>query len=756
MNPRHNNPTPTLKGRVALAPYNFVPLPEQIVRVDYKIPEHNNYTENTGYLDCTLTTQTPTYTRSALDPDFFARWGDDIQEIMKDDQARKIYAQFLHLDDAQRPIIFGSSLRGMTRALIEIVGYGKVQWVTKRHLFFRTVDDTAVGKYYRNRMIEKIEGGFLRKSGEQYYIKKSQVARIHRNDLGNNAKIYEGKAPNLTPHWDGKTSQYAHVWVKISDSDGKFVKQIKYEKTKGLQEGRLIITGDVPGKKKEFVFLLTEPSAEEIDVPYDLIERFHDDDQISQWQERAFPKDKPDKDCRQKNGLLRDDSFLSREGDPVFFIREDEKLTFFGRAQMFRLPYHHSPFDLIPKDLHPNACEKGTESIDIAEAIFGFAATGKETKGRAGRVFFTDAICDLNQEKVWLPEGVITPKILSSPKPTTSQHYLVQDKEKGHNPDIKSQLAHYGTPTPEETVIRGHKFYWHKQEGLAANNFSDEDPDWLSDTQHTQIKPVAANIRFRFKVYFENLTNVELGALLWVLDLPGGYHHKIGMGKPLGLGSIAIESRLIMTNRQERYSKLLDDNGWHTGEDTKISEANFKKDFEYYILEHMDQEERGSAKEMCQLSRIQMLLKMLEWPGPGPNLTEYMTINQYKERPVLPDPLSVGLKKSDSSLPPKMSMGGMTKISKSYNSISADKSAGLVWLEDTAKKLKIDLDGLLKKRPNDLPKRWKAIQESKLKNDVLKEIVSQLKSNGIWNNPPTKKLGEMVQFFKNQIEGQDK
>ena len=74
MNPKHDNPTRS--DRRAHAPYNFVPLPEQIVRVDYDIPGHDTYIGHTGYLDCALTTLSPTYTRATLNPDFFARWAD--------------------------------------------------------------------------------------------------------------------------------------------------------------------------------------------------------------------------------------------------------------------------------------------------------------------------------------------------------------------------------------------------------------------------------------------------------------------------------------------------------------------------------------------------------------------------------------------------------------------------------------------------------------------------------------------------------
>lgn len=436
----------------------------------------------------------------------------------------------------------------------------------------------------------------------------------------------------------------------------------------------------------------------------------------------------------------------------------------FGHSPNFRIPYWlddsmqaTAPLDLVPKSLRSQVDKKDKDIIriiDIAEAIFGFASESKKANGRAGRIFFTDAICESNQANIWLQENIVTPKILGGPKPTTFQHYLVQDRLKKHDPDDRTKLAHYGTPTPEETVIRGHKLYWHKRDGLCAEDFCEnEEPNWKFDTQHTQIKPVSAGKRFSFRVYFENLTQMELGALLWVLDLPQGYHHKIGLGKSLGLGSVAIESVLVITNRVERYTKLFNKNLWHTGEDAEVSKEKFKHDFENYVLNHINQEERGSAQVIAQLSRIQMLLKMLEWPGPEPNLTNYMTIepNQYKERPVLPDPLNVGSHCLTTSSP-KTKISGMAKISKSISFSSPPKSAGLTWLENTAKDLKINLDELLKKRPKDLPKRWMEIQEPKLKSDVLREIAALLKAKGIWNNQPTEKLEGMVGFFKTQIE----
>jgi hypothetical protein len=64
---------------------------------------------------------------------------------------------------------------------------------------------------------------------------------------------------------------------------------------------------------------------------------------------------------------------------------------------------------------------------------------------------------------------------------------------------------------------------------------------------------VKAGITFSGRVRFNNLTNLELGALLEALQLPSGCSHRLGMGRPLGLGSVRITSRLRLVDRAARY-----------------------------------------------------------------------------------------------------------------------------------------------------------------------------------------------------------
>ena len=122
-----------------------------------------------------------------------------------------------------------------------------MQWVSEKQLFFRTVDNTAVGRHYNSRMVEelgtvqeagdprapgyraRVEGGFfhIRQDGT-YCIEACTVARIEMQDLlrlfglTHNRELYQldGRAlnqrternPNQTPNW---LYQHREIWADI-------------------------------------------------------------------------------------------------------------------------------------------------------------------------------------------------------------------------------------------------------------------------------------------------------------------------------------------------------------------------------------------------------------------------------------------------------------------------------------------------------------------------------------------------------------
>jgi len=667
MNPKHHNPRQKRHDRRgqefwAHAPYNFVPLPEKVVTVDAgEIPRHDIYTGHTGYIDCVLETRSPLYTRCAMDPGFFARWADNVREMMQDAEAREQYAQFFHLEDAERPVIPGSSLRGMVRALVEIAGYGKMQPVTDQpKVTFRAVaaaSDDPLSQPYKD-ALRNVKAGYLERRGDAWFVHPAQrPANLGLPEQDPYLKVKDRPDLNQTIPGlirfgqDGYRPQYHKVRFNCEvaqDKRGKkYVRVINIggQNSTGEYAGVLVCSGNMAesgeafsSKRKTYALVWErDRKATAIPIPPQVLRDYIDS-------LTDFQKEPP---FDEQRGCLI-------EGRPVFYLEVDQKVTAFGHTPNFRVPAWFidkgkrraaTPLDFVPMDL------RSPEQTDLAEAVFGYVESQKQESrpvARAGRVFFGDAHFESAQDGIWLSEDPITPRVLGSPKPTTFQHYLVQDKSKGHDPDVKQQLAHYAT-SPKETTIRGHKLYWHK--GEVGLDEIQETPEKIAKAprQYTRIKPVKAGVRFRFRIYFENLRNCELGALLWVLTLPGeagkDYCHSLGMGKPLGLGAVKITPTLYLSGRASRYSQLFAGDEWQRGETPKPDTQPFIRAFEDFVLKGMDVKERGQAQSLKEVERIRMLLKMLEWKGPARSLTGYMVIeptNEYKERPALPDPLNIG------------------------------------------------------------------------------------------------------------------
>ncbi|MGQ9825200.1 MAG: TIGR03986 family type III CRISPR-associated RAMP protein [Desulfotomaculales bacterium] len=666
MYPQHTNPNPTRPDRVACAPYNFVPLPEKVVVLEPgTLPGHDCYDPEryTGYIECELVTRSPLYIRCALNPDFFRKWGETPWHELPEEK-KKEKAQFFHIENAFSPCIPGSSLRGMVRSLVEIVSYGKVQWVSEESLVFRAVGDTSsLGKLYRSRFMKEIskdqfnflvKAGYLTKKGEKWFITPAQevegitFGRIELNDIPEglqkwndspNAEIIYVKLEPIKTHFHNKEKHP----VKLNYAK---VKRASNKPEQGLQEMILVKSGSMPKKHLGFVFALPDRNEEDIPIPEEKVMAYRN--QVTQFQESLLGKD----------GVLR-------ENQPVFYLLENGELLFFGHTMMFRLPYPNSVKDFIPEPL------KFCPNPDLAEAIFGFVPDEQRKKGRSGRVYFTDAKFVAAREGIFYSDEPLIPKILASPKPTCFQHYLVQDKNKGHDPDLKATLAHYGTPSPSETVIRGHKLYWHKNNVKPPEIINDKD---VGESQLTLIRPVKAGVTFNFRVYFENLNDFELGALLWVLNLPENCCHKLGMGKPLGMGAVRIKPLLFISNREERYRRLFTENHeWYEPAERIGDFRRFTQAFESFMLERLAEgaEGAGETGNFSDQTRIKMLLKMLQWPGPPKKLTRYMEIegprgNEFKNRPVLPDPLCVTESSSFSSAKTQKKnkdLSGIEKIS---------------------------------------------------------------------------------------------
>ncbi len=252
---------------------------------------------------------------------------------------------------------------------------------------------------------------------------------------------------------------------------------------------------------------------------------------------------------------------------------------------MPRLSHDHSRGDLLHSDFHP--CHN-PDSLCPACRVFGWVRKpkpGEELKpdpdrvdAVAGHVRFTHAVLrgewgtgDQRSERVTLA-------ILGSPKPTTTEFYLQSldgfEEAKKQRWPAALQTERRLLYRQEEAALRGRKYY-RRREAVKPQN---EDParnglrrlDNTRDSQNQTIHLLPPKMEFRFRVYFDNLTDEELGVLLFSISLQPpssweqGLHlrHALGHGKPLGMGACEITIDVLHiddfqeSSSSNRYSQV--------------------------------------------------------------------------------------------------------------------------------------------------------------------------------------------------------
>lgn len=100
----------------------------------------------------------------------------------------------------------------------------------------------------------------------------------------------------------------------------------------------------------------------------------------------------------------------------------------------------------------------------------------------------------------------------------------------------------------QQGVMGGRKFYYHQPSG----------PRTTEKIKYNKtVEAVPPGTIFEFTVDYTNLTDDEVALLIFILTLEEPMCHKVGMGKPVSLGSVKIE--IIgwkKINRKTRYEQL--------------------------------------------------------------------------------------------------------------------------------------------------------------------------------------------------------
>ena len=617
------NPSPSQ----AHAPFNFVPLNETVV------PGEDVEGKLTGFIELEITAETPLYVRNTLT---VKKYGE--KEALREENPKKPYLG--NPDFFQPGGLFrlpGSSLRGMVRTLVEIIGHGSFNFFDgKARFYFRDIRKP----FYRQVMtggdryqgyFSKARGGYLYREGLKYKI---VPAKNYPGCNCNCFKVEETTLRNagiLIP-----TMGFLPVKFKPESAQRQnrhrvplyysLIREIyRAEENIGrndLQPGNVICSGRINGKHMHWVIGAPSESPG-IPVPDDVIQNYRND---------------KGRRIDESLELLR---LLDRNPQakiPCFFLTNGGEVSQFGHTGMFRLSYNTTVGDHVPSEIT-------AKGLDLAQKIFGVL------NSKPSRVFFEDAFLFVEKGNTVEQSPKRVPKILSTPKPTSYQLYLEQN-----NPNNPNNLTHYNDPIRpgcKRGRLRGYKLYWHQsaenwqEEGIIPDNLELSDSE---DTQHTILCPMEAKSVFSGRIRFEGLTSVELGCLLFALDLPQGCHHKIGMGKPLGLGSIHVEPKLFLSDRKKRYATL--EREWQSPPEQKESRDTYKSRFAQYLLKlaySRESDSETSWEELWKTDRMKELKRLLAFnPGPSPDgrprdsEIQYMDLDDFKSLSVLPKPTEVG------------------------------------------------------------------------------------------------------------------
>ena len=244
---------------------------------------------------------------------------------------------------------------------------------------------------------------------------------------------------------------------------------------------------------------------------------------------------------------------------PVFYEQIGSGEVYFSPAQVSRSVFHNRLSDLIG-ELKP--C--GNKDLLNKELCPACRLFGKLEGGAAsGSVRFGDA------EMIPRGQDFIsdqTLKELSSPKPSAVEMYTHRpDGALFWNYDYKITAYKRGgkgepaipTRSPCPVKINGRKFYLHHKPDT-LDYLTVRTRGQLEKTErNSTMELVKSGREFRFDIWFEQISEEQLNALLWILTFgsadndinDGKLWHKIGHGKPLGLGSVKIVADSVETRK---------------------------------------------------------------------------------------------------------------------------------------------------------------------------------------------------------------
>ncbi len=533
---RHKSKEPV---KVKQYPYNFVSLKDE---KDVVYKGERKLGTNTGKLVCKLVNKTPLFIMG------------------ESEQDNKGHTKEWFCREKEIPIIPGSSLKGVIRNIIDVLTNSVI----------RNVEDEKLEQRIGAGKFESVFGiiEYLPENGKNGVIVEAEKIRVKTKDkieVGNKKFKFEDRGQEFSRKYSYKDGLIERVKLKDSIYN---LKKTEIEVTKGAKVIEKLIKNS-----KEYKSYLSSDKSGVLGVLWfssPIYGKIHEKLLIPKKNGRKFEFSKEEYEDfkyiikqraeRIKNGkdinssTFYYDKNLER-GDPLLFeVKNGKMAEHLAFSEIPRLRYKFSPLDLVPEEFCPGDSLK---KLSFSERLFG--TTGDNTKkdeekkdelvALSGRVFFEDA---KNYKPEMIDNGnLVTLKAFGEPHPTLTTFYL-DNIEKNYNEN-------------KDVSIRGRKFYWHHKEKI-GKPFSEyrKSVEMPKDKNgqnkfayNSSLELMDINNEFKFNVNFENLTDEELGVLIYAIELENGLLHKVGKGKAFGFGSCKIEIKEFLLENKDKYKDFL-------------------------------------------------------------------------------------------------------------------------------------------------------------------------------------------------------
>ncbi|HHJ12811.1 MAG TPA: TIGR03986 family CRISPR-associated RAMP protein, partial [Gammaproteobacteria bacterium] len=650
-----------------------------------------------------------------------------------------------------RYAIPGSSLKGLIRAVVEIAGFGRMRMVDDIRPGLRDIS----GKYVKDAYQQRARGvrpGFLRRDNDgKLTIIPCQMTRLPLNGLRDALGLQ-------TPVFDTGASvrdKYRR-WCDLCAQHGWNPERLRFDLQgdsatnlgAGSLEGTPVFTGQIHGKKKDFIFHHTPRPEEPIPVS--------DDD----WRNFLFVHGN-DKSATEGRDLSWPGYWKEkfREGSdvPVFYIKEGPHIRI-GLAYLPKLAGDFGTHDCIR-----NSCPEHLDTqpapgtYDLADLLFGSTNSDDQNAALRGRVSFQTALA-CNSMDARAEDDTI----LNSPKPSYFPNYLVQETD-GTGMYLQEgtknvqYFTYLSSPTNKNPRLRGFKRYPARHEFGVQRLTPDQETN-----RAVQIKlhTLGKGATFEGTILFHNLKPEELGALLWALTWGGdpGLRHGLGMGKPFGFGQVRFEidgasSILVPNDLSQRTIPLNEDK-------QKALMAEFERHMEKAAEQHggwkhspqirnllamADPEAANDLPHGMELRHMRIL--RCQRNGKRVNGNEFVWAEQ--KAMVLAD-------YADATGWP----GEATK--KRWHAAQSDQVAQELassdihpWLQEQLNAVlseshASDLDALM--RHNKLFKKWKSIGDPELKRETLEIIKAYWEERNWWQNPDNKSMRQLRDKYEREAK----